>query len=234
MKQTLSQVILPIKIENSGERLTSLSGLLVVEELAQARQVWRRVDELLVGPKSGRGYAASEFVKSLVWMLHGGGRRLEDLRELEAEREVLKELGLKRVPDAGTVGDWLRRQGERGVEGLQRLNRELVRGSWGGEEEVLDHVPAGRPYRQRELERRLVDVPDVGGDVKELTRDIGDLDRVLDLEPSTLRPCSGRRENGHAAGETPAQRAPPDKRGTLEGHSAHERLFSGIFRGDPI
>jgi hypothetical protein len=35
MKQTLSQLILPIKIEKSGERLTSLSGLLVVEELAQ-------------------------------------------------------------------------------------------------------------------------------------------------------------------------------------------------------
>jgi hypothetical protein len=55
MKQTLSQLILPIKIEKSGERLTSLSGLLVVEELAQARHVWGRVDELMVGPKSGRG-----------------------------------------------------------------------------------------------------------------------------------------------------------------------------------
>ena len=28
------------------------------------------------------------------------------------------ELGLRTVPDAGTVGDWLRRQGEQGVEGL--------------------------------------------------------------------------------------------------------------------
>ena len=47
-------------------------------------------------------------------MLHAGGRRLEDLRELRAEQEVLEELGLEAVPDAGTVGDWLRRQGREG------------------------------------------------------------------------------------------------------------------------
>jgi hypothetical protein len=47
------------------------------------------------------------------------------------------------------------------------------------------------------LERRLVDVTDVGGDVKKLTRNVGDLDRVLDLEPSALRRYSGRQENVH-------------------------------------
>jgi hypothetical protein len=73
--------------------------------------LWADVDGALEGPKSGRGYQPHEFVQPLVWMLHAGGRRLEDLRELRAEQEVLKELGLQAVPDAGTVGDWLRRQG---------------------------------------------------------------------------------------------------------------------------
>ena len=59
-------------------------------------------------------------------MLHAGGRRLEDLRELRAEQEVLESLGLGAVPDAGTVGDWLRRQGEGGVAGLEGVNRELI------------------------------------------------------------------------------------------------------------
>jgi hypothetical protein len=113
-------------MEPSGERLTSLGGLVVVEELARARRVWERVDELLEGPQSGRGYRPSEFVQALVWMLHGGGRRLEDLRELRAEHEVLRQLGLERVPDAGTVGDWLRRQGEAGAGGINDLNRELI------------------------------------------------------------------------------------------------------------
>jgi hypothetical protein len=59
-------------------------------------------------------------------MLHAGWPRLEDLRELRAEQEVLEELGLRAEPDAGTVWDWLRRQGERGVEGLERVNQELI------------------------------------------------------------------------------------------------------------
>jgi hypothetical protein len=64
-------------------------------------------------------------VQPLVWMLHAGGRRLEDLRELRGEREVLERLGLEAVPDAGTVGDWLRRQGMGGAEAIQQVNREV-------------------------------------------------------------------------------------------------------------
>ena len=127
MEQSLPQWMLPIKLEKSHERLTSLGGLLVVEELARALGVWEEVDRVLEGPKSGRGYRPGEFVQALVWMLHGGGRRLEDLRELGAEQEVLGELGLEAVPDAGTVGDWLRRQGKRGVEGIDRVSRRLAR-----------------------------------------------------------------------------------------------------------
>jgi len=140
MQGNLPQLILPIKLEKSEERLTSLGGLMVLEEMAQALQVWKRVNEQLAGPGSGRGYRPSQFVQPLVWMLHAGGRRLEDLRELRAEQEVLKKLGLGAVPDAGTVGDWLRRQGQQGVAGLERVNQELIQGALEeeGEELILD------------------------------------------------------------------------------------------------
>jgi hypothetical protein len=140
MQSSLPELILPIKLEKSEERLTSLGGLVVLEEMAQALQVWQRVDECLQAPGSGRGYRPSQFVQPLVWMLHAGGRRLEDLRELRAEREVLENLGLGAVPDAGTVGDWLRRQGERGVAGLERVNHGLIQGvlEEEGEELTLD------------------------------------------------------------------------------------------------
>jgi hypothetical protein len=140
MQPSLPELILPIKMERSEERLTSLGGLVVLEEMAQAVKVWKRVDEHLQGPGSGAGYRPSEFVQPLVWMLHAGGRRLEDLRELRAEQEVLKELGLRAVPDAGTVGDWLRRQGEGGVAGLEEVNRELIQKALEqeGEELILD------------------------------------------------------------------------------------------------
>jgi len=140
MQSSLPELILPIKLERSEERLTSLGGLVVLEEMAQALKVWQRVDEYLKAPGSGRGYRPSQFVQPLVWMLHAGGRRLEDLRELRAEQEVLENLGLGAVPDAGTVGDWLRRQGERGVAGMEGVNRELIQGPLvqEGEELTLD------------------------------------------------------------------------------------------------
>ena len=93
---------------------------------------------MLEGPKSGRGYQPHEFVQGLVWMLHAGGRRLEDLRELRAEHEVLGALGLEAVPDAGTVGDWLRRQGEKGAEAIQAISRKLVAPCLEAEEVILD------------------------------------------------------------------------------------------------
>ena len=37
----LQQSLLPIKLEQSEEGLTSLAGLIVVEELAQAKGLWR-------------------------------------------------------------------------------------------------------------------------------------------------------------------------------------------------
>ena len=138
MEGSLPQLILPIKLERSAERLTSLGGLVVLEELARAVGLWEDVDGALEGPKSGRGYQAHEFVQGLVWMLHAGGRRLEDLRELRAEHEVLGALGLAAVPDAGTVGDWLRRQGEKGAEAIQAISRKLVAPCLRGEEVILD------------------------------------------------------------------------------------------------
>jgi len=138
MEASLPQLILPIKLERSAERLTSLGGLVVLEELARAVGLWEEVDRRLEGPKSGRGYQAHAFVQALVWMQHAGGRRLEHLRELRAEHEVLGALGLEGVPDAGTVGDWLRRQGRRGAEALQQISRKLAEPCLEGEEVILD------------------------------------------------------------------------------------------------
>jgi hypothetical protein len=60
-------------------------------------------------------------------MLNGGGRSLEDLRELREDgglREVLK---LEDIPSSDAVGDWLRRMGRRGgILGLDKVNQRLI------------------------------------------------------------------------------------------------------------
>src|SRR5260370_12806300 len=125
----LQQTLLPIKLSESKERLTSLAGLVLVEEWGRSKGIWARVDQLFAGPGSGRGYQASEYVRPLVWLLHAGGRRLEDVRELAAEHEVLAQLGLQRLPSADALGDWLRRQGKgSGVGAVQQSNKQLNRG----------------------------------------------------------------------------------------------------------
>jgi hypothetical protein len=100
--------------------------------------LWEEVDRALEGAKSGRGYAPQAFVQGLGWMLHAGGRRLEDLRELRSEQEVLGALGLEAVPDAGTVGDGLRRQGEKGAAAIEPISRKLVAPCLEAEEVTLD------------------------------------------------------------------------------------------------
>lgn len=124
----LQQSLLPIKLRESKERLTSLAGLVLVEEMGRAKRLWARVDQVFGRPGSGRGYAASEYVRPLVWLLHAGGRRLEDVRELRTEQAVLSQLGMKRLPSSDAIGDWLRRQGEGGgIAATQQLSKELVR-----------------------------------------------------------------------------------------------------------
>jgi hypothetical protein len=127
MTQKVQQTLLGIKLERSEEKLTSLAGLVVMEEMARARGLWEMVDKEFEAPGSGRGYKASEVIKPLVWLLSAGGRSLEHLRELREEQEVLSKLGLERIPDGGTTGDWLRRHGARGgAEAASRVNEEMI------------------------------------------------------------------------------------------------------------
>jgi len=84
------------------------------------------VDQVLPGPKSGRdisrGVCAGAGVDAACGRKAAGG-----LRELR-RAGVLGELGLEAVPDAGTVGDWLRRQGLAGAEAIQQVSPTPGRG----------------------------------------------------------------------------------------------------------
>ena len=48
----LQQTLLPIKLEVSEERLTSLAGLVLVEEWGRSKGIWGRVDEVFRRPGS--------------------------------------------------------------------------------------------------------------------------------------------------------------------------------------
>src|SRR5260370_39760343 len=108
----LQQTLLPIKLRASKERLTSLAGLVLIEEWGRAKGIWARVDQLFAGPGSGRGYQASEYVRPLVWLLPAGGRRLGGVREVAAEHEGCGQRGRQRWPSADGLGGWVRLEGK--------------------------------------------------------------------------------------------------------------------------
>ena len=124
----LRQGILPFRIERSEESLVARGDLVLPYEVAEALSLPRVIDRELPSPGSGRGYRPSHFVMPLVLMLHGGGKRLEELREIEGEVSLRGLLEMEELPASCTVGDWLRRMGRggRGLSGLGRANQHIV------------------------------------------------------------------------------------------------------------
>jgi len=47
-------------------------------------------------------------------MLHGGGKKLEGLREVKGEISLRELTEMEELPASCTVGNWLRRMGEDG------------------------------------------------------------------------------------------------------------------------
>ena len=124
MAVRLQQGVLPFKIEKNDEPLIARAGVVLPYEMARALKLPQVIDRELPPLGSGHSYKPSQFLMPLVIMLHGGGKKLEDLREIRAEVSLRELLGMKELPASCTVGDWLRRIGKdgRGLWGLGKVN----------------------------------------------------------------------------------------------------------------
>lgn len=129
MGRRYKEGILPFRIVPGDELLVARSGLLLPYEIAKALKLPRVIDKELPRPGSGRGYQPSQFVMPLVLMFHGGGKELEDLREIKGETSLRELLEMENLPASCTIGDWLRRMGGgdgKGLDGLGKVNHHLV------------------------------------------------------------------------------------------------------------
>lgn len=114
-------------VESTKELLTARSGLAFLGEYLDRLGFSESVDSMLPRPGSNKGLLPSNYVSSLVMMLHAGGQYLEDVRLLRDDAGLSKLLGFK-VPSADAVGDWLRRTGNQAYAmlGLTRVNNDLL------------------------------------------------------------------------------------------------------------
>ncbi len=123
----ISQTVLPFKLDATDETLTAHAGLALFGEYCHALGLPGWLDAALPAPGSGAGYAASSHALSVIFMLHAGGRSLEDLRTLRAEAGLLGLLRLEAVPSSDSAGDWLRRMGQgTGLDGLNRVQQQVL------------------------------------------------------------------------------------------------------------
>ena len=123
----IQQTLFPFKLEMTKDKLTSKAGLSIFAEYNHYMGLTELADKYLTRPKSNRGFNPSVFINSLVLLLTAGGSCLDDIRELKNEKELLGITGIKTIPEPDTIGDWLRRTGEKDIEGLKKLNSSIIK-----------------------------------------------------------------------------------------------------------
>jgi len=127
----IQQGILPFKLEHTDELITPRSGLALFAEVVRTLRVDQTVRESFARPGSNRGYEAWSYIEPLLLMLEGGGRHIEDLREIRDDETLRRLIGLRRMPSLSTFGDWMVRSGAAGgVEVMRGINEEVAGTIW--------------------------------------------------------------------------------------------------------
>lgn len=127
--KNISSPLLPFKLSSTEDKITPNAGLGLFGEFLYSQRLSKLLDENIRGFKSNHSYKPSEFVVPLLLMQHGGGRYLEDVREIANDEALLKLLGITAVPSSSATGDWLRFIGDTrgGLPGLSRCNRIVLK-----------------------------------------------------------------------------------------------------------
>ena len=128
MSKKHKEGILPFKVVATEEPLVARGGLILPYEFARAINLPQVIDKELPPPGSGRGYKPSQFVIPLILMLHGGGKMINELREIKGEASLRELIEIEDLPASCTVGDWLRRMGKdgKGLSGLAKVERHEI------------------------------------------------------------------------------------------------------------
>ena len=124
----IRQTILPFKLEMTRDMITPHAGLALLGEFAVGLGLLQSADRNLPTPGIGAGYNPSEYIFPLMLMLNGGGRSLEDIRQIRDDEGLREILPLERIPSSDACGDWLRSMGvSAGLYGLDKVNRRLLK-----------------------------------------------------------------------------------------------------------
>lgn len=115
------------KLEITKDSLTAHSGLVLLGDLINKLNLPKQLDQTFGKPGSNNSYLASSYVLPLIMMQHGGGKHIEDVRQIESDHTLKQLIGLAKVPTTAAIGSWLRRYGRgRGLAYLKKINNRTL------------------------------------------------------------------------------------------------------------
>ena len=120
-RPTVTQERLDFQLAPPRDTITGRAGLALFQEAALVLGVRKSIKENLPPPGSGNGFKPQEYVLPLALMLCGGGRTMEDIREIETDEGLRQLCGFTRLPGADAIGQWLRKP--KHLEGMKRVNQ---------------------------------------------------------------------------------------------------------------
>jgi len=124
-RPAVTQERLDFQLAPTRDTITGRAGLALFQEAVLVLGVRRSIEENLPAPGSGHGFKPQEYVLPLVLTLCGGGRTMEDIREIEMDEGLKQLCDFARLPGADAIGKWLKRRGQ--LSGLKPVNEFLAR-----------------------------------------------------------------------------------------------------------
>jgi hypothetical protein len=108
---------------------TNAGGVRLAHDLVQALQLPKELDERLALLKLHRPYRESDHVLAMAYNLLAGGTCIEDLEQRRMDEAFLDMLGVDRIPDPTTAGDFCRRfESKTDIDALQdAINESRLR-----------------------------------------------------------------------------------------------------------
>ena len=123
----MTKKVLKFKLEFSEkEEITPYAGLGIYGEMYKSLGIDREVEKIFPKPGSGVGIEANNYIEPIMLMFIGGGKYIEDIRKINADKGLKTICKIKRVPGSDAIGDWLRRGSENKIEKISEINDNIT------------------------------------------------------------------------------------------------------------
>jgi len=129
-------------------RTTAHGGQILVDSLCRRFHLWERLGRIEgIDPRKrkGSGHDPEAMAAQILFTLTSGGITLADAERIGQDAVLLESVGLEKVADQTTLGEWLRAQSSESVRRLCKLNSDFVT-------EVLGESKPARVRHGGELE----------------------------------------------------------------------------------